>query len=84
VVGVVVMMNNQPPSKTSMHARFRGWWGVVVMKNNQSPSKMSMCARFRGWWGGGDEKQPTTIKNKHACSFLRVVQSAICQSLNSS
>jgi len=55
---------------------------MVVMKNDQPPSKMSMGTHFRGWWIGGCEKQLTTLENERARSFSRVVECAICKSLN--
>ena len=59
----------QPASKTSIHARFRGRREAVVAKNN-CPRKQVYMLVFEGegWWWWW---QRVTLKNEHMRSFSR-------------
>src|SRR6266566_3180685 len=44
-------------SKTSMHARVRGWWKVVLVENSFYPRKRACALVFEGGGSGGGGKQ---------------------------
>jgi len=46
----------------------------MILQNEEVCTFLEVVEQLgSGRWGGSDEEQPTTIENKHACSFLMVV-----------
>ena len=60
---VVVLAEDQLPSKMSKYTCFRQWLGGGAGKGDQPPLKTSVIAHFWQWLGGGGGKGPIAIEN---------------------
>ena len=77
---MVVVMQNIPTPKTSIRARFRGWWVVVVVGSGRGGGRWwvvgVLCVEnehtrsFSVWVGGGcDAEHPPTPKTRIRARF---------------